>query len=275
MSNTPSGRRRIKTRSYNGSGKRVKANTEDIFVLKADEYDLVPHTANRMSTGIVAHHLESLKKSMEERGFNRKYPIIVNENMEICEGHHRFHSAKELGIDLYYKIVKGATIEEFAKMSSVVKKWSSIDWITYWSKKGDRNSMIIQWLMNEYGLNISIAIPLAEGGSLRNRPSVVDRCRDRLFKIKSADTAKKKAICLKQVRDFLPKAVANKTSFQSAWVILSSHDRYEHSHMMNKVKKNSGMLREQPNLQYHLEQLLTVYNYNTRVKDRIQLAELQ
>ena len=45
--------------------------------------------------------------------------------------------------------------------------------------------------------------------------------------------------------------------------------------MMNKVKKNSGMLREQPNLQYHLEQLLTVYNYNTRVKDRIQLAELQ
>ena len=67
MSNTPSGRRRIKTRSYNGSGKRVKANTEDIFVLKADEYDLVPHTANRMSTGIVAHHLESLK-SLWKRG---------------------------------------------------------------------------------------------------------------------------------------------------------------------------------------------------------------
>ena len=77
-----------------GSGSK-KGIKEQVFVLNPENFDIFPDTANRLGDGIARAHISALKKSMKGLA---SYQNHVNEAMKIVDGHHRFISAKELGI---------------------------------------------------------------------------------------------------------------------------------------------------------------------------------
>jgi 16S rRNA G966 N2-methylase RsmD len=52
---------------------------------------------------------EILKQSIRDRGFLSQYPIILNQNGDVLDGHHRLQACKELNIDPYFE-----TMQQFA-----------------------------------------------------------------------------------------------------------------------------------------------------------------
>jgi len=254
-------------RNYNGSGskKRIK---EQVFVLTPDQFDIFPDTANRLGEGIANSHISSLKKSMKESGFMQSQPIIVNEAMNIVDGHHRFVSAKELGIPLFYKVVPDADLYKYAKATSVVKRWTSNDWAEYHADSGDDDFIKLRGLMIEFDLRLTVAVPLAEGTSTRDRSSTVVKMRDKKMKVASWGDAFKRAKMLREVRSISAKT-ASYASYQNAWVSVSRHEKYNHQHFMNKLRRYVSFIREEPTTSLYIEAILNVYNYRTKKDNKI------
>lgn len=68
-----------------------------------DKFSLL--SANR---DISKGHVQSLKASIEKLGnITEKVPIIVNQNLEIIDGQHRFQALKELGLPVFYIVADG------------------------------------------------------------------------------------------------------------------------------------------------------------------------
>lgn len=260
-------------RNYNGSGSK-KGIKEQVFVLNPENFDIFPDTANRLGDGIANAHISALKKSMKESGFMQSQPIIVNEAMKIVDGHHRFISAKELGIPLYYKVIPDADLYHFAKATSVVKRWSSHDWAEYHANSGDDDFIKLKGLMTEFDLRLSVAVPLAEGLSTRDRSSTLEKMRDKKFKVASWGDAFKRAKMLREVRAVSAKT-GNMVSYHNAWVAVSRHERYNHQHFMGKLRKYVSFIREEPTSNLFIEAILNVYNYRTRKEDKIEYKEFK
>ncbi len=55
-------------------------------------------------------------------------PILVNEKFQIADGQHRFTALKELGLPIYYLMVKGLTIEDARRLNAGAKPWSPMDY---------------------------------------------------------------------------------------------------------------------------------------------------
>ena len=265
---------------YNGSGKKHTIK-EEIHRLDPKNFDLIPHSANRMDKGVNTNHVKNLKSSMMQEGFLRSQAIIVDENLNIIDGHHRFTASKELGIPLYYKIVKNADIFQYAKVTSLNKSWSAVDWVQYHASSGNKDFMKLSELMKSFNLKIAIAIPLAE--NVRDtgvkpdrlyRGSLRDRMMNKDFDVRNWGAVWDKAKMITQVRDRVP-LVAKIGGFQNAWLYLSIHPRYEHKRMLQKLDKYSGLIKEQPTYALHLEQLLLVYNYRTNKNDKLKLSEIE
>ena len=72
-------------------------------IYKTKEYDKFKNIKGNRRLN--ARNYIKLMRSMSEEQLI--IPIICNENYEIIDGQHRYNSAKELGLDLYYFIVPG------------------------------------------------------------------------------------------------------------------------------------------------------------------------
>jgi hypothetical protein len=68
------------------------------FLIKQEYADLIPRLATK--------DYERLKKSIKEYGL--EYPIVINQDHVVLDGHHRLHACHELGIPVGY------TIKDFA-----------------------------------------------------------------------------------------------------------------------------------------------------------------
>lgn len=261
-------------RSYNGSGKK-QVLKDELRILHPKQYDLIPHSANRMAKGVSKHHIRKLKKSMTEQGFLKSQPIIVDENHRIVDGHHRFSAAKELGISLYYKVIKGADILAMAKATSISKAWQAQDWVAYHASSDNPDFVKLLSLMDEFDLKVTVSVPLSEN-KLRQSYSngnLKQRMMDRSLEVDNWGKVWGRAKMLKQVRDKVPH-VSKHGGFMNAWVKLNTHPQYDHKRMLNKLEKYIALVREQPSTRYHLEQLVMVYNYRTHKSDKIKFSDL-
>ena len=260
-------------RNYNGSGSK-KGIKEQILVLRPENFDLFPSTANRLGEGIGKNHITALKHSMNESGFLQSQPIIVDENMNIIDGHHRFVCAKELGIPLYYKVVEGAKLYDYAKATSVVKKWSSADWAEDHASTGDQDYIKLKGLVTQFNLRLTTAIPLAESGSTRDRSSFIDKMRDKKFHVKNWGDAFSRAKMLQEVRDISAKT-GEYARYHNAWIAVSRHQRYNHKHFMTKLRKYVSLIREEPHVELYIKSILAVYNYRTKKGDKISYSDFE
>jgi len=66
-------------------------------------------------------------------------PILVNENMEIIDGQHRFTAASELGLPIHYTMVKGVGIETARDMNVLQRRWHMDDYAYSYAKAGNVN----------------------------------------------------------------------------------------------------------------------------------------
>lgn len=87
-------------------------------------------------------HINELKNSISKNGYLMSNPIIVNKDMEIIDGQHRFIALKEQGMDVPY-VVLDRDYDTIIDLNTTQRKWQIQDYINYYCEK-DKNKHFIR-----------------------------------------------------------------------------------------------------------------------------------
>lgn len=105
-------------------------------------------------------HVDKIIESIRKHGYLPDKAILVNENMEIIDGQHRYQACVELGIDPIYKVVKDADDDLMIDLNSSQTSWGVQDYIHYYANKGLIPYQLLSEFMEKNKLNSTLAISL-------------------------------------------------------------------------------------------------------------------
>src|ERR1035438_3196611 len=82
--------------------------------------------------------VERLTHSIEKLGYIEARPILVNDNMEIIDGQHRFLACKKLGLPIVYAQYNGEATDEdiIVELNTTQLIWRLADYIHHYAVKG-------------------------------------------------------------------------------------------------------------------------------------------
>lgn len=146
---------------------KVKGST-DQFV--TEDYDLfIVLTGNR---NVKETHVRHLIKQLTEQGnLIDKFPIVVNEKMEVIDGQHRLEALKRLGWPVVYEIREGLNIDQVRTINTTHQNWTWHDYATSFAELGNENYVRFLNLYKHFGYSYSVISYYCESGANRRRGS--------------------------------------------------------------------------------------------------------
>lgn len=214
-------------------------------------------------------HIESLTRSMDRKNLLHIRPIIVNKDMEIVDGQHRFLAAKKLNLPIFYEIHEDFEEADIVKMN-YSKSWNNDDYLNFYCKSGKDEYLKARSFIQKHGLSVraityvvgkenhKISFSSFKDGTfifdLGEMEGVVDLCTDTLEVLKD-----------KVERPYFLKSYKFWTSlfnFIKQVGLENMHDWIE------KVELLSNRISAKATRQEYLECLTKVYNYRKKAGER-------
>jgi hypothetical protein len=88
---------------------------------------------------IVLTHAKNLAKSIEENNLLFDNPILVDKELQILDGQHRYEACRILGVGFWYRIAEKMEAKDISSINSDQRNWKIDDYLSYWlfQKKED------------------------------------------------------------------------------------------------------------------------------------------
>lgn len=115
---------------------------------------------NESNRSINRTHVDKIRESIKKHGYLEDKPILVNENMEIIDGQHRYIACVELGIEPIFKVIKDANDDLMIDLNSSQSSWGVQDYIHYYASRGFNSYLLFAEFMEKNKLNSTLAISL-------------------------------------------------------------------------------------------------------------------
>lgn len=126
-----------------------KVNMKKLKIEQSDIYGLFKSMDGNRS--VSKGHVESLKRSfVDYPELIAAQPVLVNEDLEIIDGQHRFEAAKELKLPINYIKVKGLGVDEARKLNVTQRKWIPMDYASSYAGSGSEDYATYIQLREEY-----------------------------------------------------------------------------------------------------------------------------
>lgn len=235
--------------------------TEDYNIFEMHELNRTLH----------APILEALEKSMEKWGFWPSEPISCKRNggktLKIVKGHHRFATAKKLGIGVYY-IVDDTPCTIFEREGHRGQEWNGQDFLHAYASNGNKEYLALLRFIKKHKIKLGAAASLA-GGESAGSNNKVRFVKSGEFKM--GDMAHANAVCA--ITDFCLEAgydFGSTTPFVSAVSMVVRIPEYEPQRMMDSLAKFGHKMRKRSTKFDYLQEIESVYN-GGRVK-RVPIA---
>ena len=227
-----------------------------------------PNPSNRV-TGESSHHINRIAKSICEEGFDETQPICIDKTGMILSGHNRYYAASQEKSGVYYMVSSGGA-EDFVKktkISVIVKKWSTEDWVEYYSKGNNADYVQVKAFLNRYdklGSKLILAILLGKANHVQH--SIYETLMQGTFKVtESIARAMTTAEQLMQVYGAIDdKWKTGKVNLAVGLAILHimKHPDYDHAVMIAKLQRNKFI--PQSRREWNIEKLQDIYNKGMR-----------
>lgn len=232
------------------------------LVLETSDYSLFKQLDGNRNVNQA--NLKRLKRSIEIELL--QIPIIVNENLQIIDGQHRFQVCKDLKKPIYYIIIKGYGLNEVHKLNAISKKWSFDDYLDGYANMGYVDYQKTKQFKNYYGFGhmetMSLLLGYAglAGGADRNI------FFNGKFKIKSLSDAQRKAEQIKMIKPFYNGYL--RRNFVAAMLKLFSIPEFDFNIFIQKIKYQSTKLVDCTTVSQYLLVIEDIYNFKSRNKVR-------
>lgn len=205
-------------------------------------------------------NLKNLEKSISKKHLT--VPIIVNDNMEIIDGQHRFTVCKEKNLPIYYIVISGYGRTETELLNTASRKWTPDDYLESYCDLGYTNYVKIKEFMDSTGLTLALSREFFER-SIENRI--------RIFEFKNGDLKLfNEAMTYKMYEwymDFKESPAYINTLFVRTLIRVFKHKDYKHEIMKQKLVHSAYKLKIKSFMREYLEDIENVYNYRTRKTD--------
>lgn len=206
-----------------------------------------------------------IKKAIEEGIDILKYaPIIVNEEMQIIDGQHRFAVARELRVNVYYVMHLNADLTIVPSINSNSSKWRNVDFLHSYIDLGKAEYSKLLRFLEEYPVNLPTAIKLLNTGDADARGSI-EEFQSGLFQANHLDEAQR--IC-ELLNDFIGH-VDNPFSGRMICVMtaLKDNGKYDHQLMIKKFVESGRKIEDLRSVKTIVEEMESIINH--KAKSRI------
>lgn len=104
-------------------------------------------------------HVNEFKEEIKKNDRTMCFPIVVDPNLRIIDGQHRFHACMELGLPIYYVVDDDADAEQaMINCNKINKKWEMMDWLRYRANKNGGCYKQLLDFVQQTGITISNAM---------------------------------------------------------------------------------------------------------------------
>ena len=211
-------------------------------------------------------HVLAIKRSFEETGnFTRVKPIVVNENLEIIDGQHRFIACKELGYPVYYTIVTGAGVDVARAMNILHKGWTTDDYAKSYAATGDINYITYNRLKEEYGVSHTVMMS-AVGVAHRGFKDF----REGAFIIRDENEVRANLDAITGCAEAAGFTTVDR-SFGMAIAKFLKNEQFDPKRMMARLKAAPHLIRAYSTVDEWTRTLEEIYNYNIVENKRVRL----
>jgi len=208
-------------------------------------------------------NLKKLRESMSAIGYRPSKPIQVVESgkkLKIIDGHHRFYTAKELGLSVYYVTEKEDSQDVMTFVNTSGRLWGIKDYIQMYCKRGLKDYCILSSYIDK-GIAPSVASALL--GSAR-------KVQSGEFTVITTEYADK----ILEVREICSKKHPHlgKSTFTRALskILLIKDLNYER--LLSQLKKHANIIQDLSNVGDMIDDIEEAYNF--RMREKIPLSFL-
>lgn len=212
---------------------------------------------------VIQKHVSKLIKSMKEQYL--MCPITVNKAFEIIDGQHRFTSARELGLPVYYYMVEGYGIEEVQRANSNSIVWNDNDRLHSFLASNNAEYQVIKDIMDSYEVNLDPVITLFARVQKTSLHSLKYKFRNGLF---SSDRVNEVEEFFENLECFSFFDEYKKKSFITAFIDIYFHPDYDHELMAKKVPSKAQYFEKMSSKHKYIEFLCNhVYSFGASSKN--------
>ena len=235
---------------------------ESLKIYKTMDYDMFNTLGGNRNINL--KNANKIIASMKKRFIIN--PIIVNEKYEIIDGQHRHYACKELGIAIYYIIQPGLTLTDCHLMNCNSKNWTAEDFLNGYCELGNKNYLILKdFIEKNTHLSMGICETLLGGNS--NIGNILHtKFKEGTYEVKDVKRAQEIADMLKDFEKYPP---YGQKIFFTALIKMMNDSRYDHKRMLSKLSYQTSKLQKEVNVFSYLQSLNDIYNYKTRIADRV------
>lgn len=130
-------------------------------IKKTEKYELFKFKDENREINF--NKVASLKSRLINDG-RQIIPIIVNSNMEIIDGQHRFKALKELGWSVMYYVDDTVSSKDLISINNSQRNWGLNDFIHYHASLGTRTFVRLEEICKKYEFPLKAILSALYGG---------------------------------------------------------------------------------------------------------------
>ncbi len=225
--------------------------------------ELLPNKNNRMNVKggrAKRARLNPIKENILTHGYKRAFPIVINDDLIICDGHHRAEACVELNVNGWVIVDPDAKVEDYAQFSATTNKWTVGDFVKAKVNGGSKAAKIIEYLMDKFEFKAEMILRIAFGFRL-TKNQIIKMINEDQIKFNNwnelEDKCKHLSDCMKLI-PFWQEKIATAISR------MMQHEQYSESRMIHKLEAKGGDLFPSSTTKNYLEQLQRIYNHGGR-----------
>jgi hypothetical protein len=190
-------------------------------------------------------------------------PIIVNENMEIIDGQHRFAVSRELKSNVYYVIHREADLTIVPSINSNSTKWRTVDFLNSYLDLKKEEYITLSEFMQEYPrVGLPVAIRILHDGRVSGKSEAADHFRDGLFKVSHLEKAKTLTTLLLDFEGHTENPYSSR--FYEAISQLRNNGKYNHDHLLAKLVESGRRIDNVITVKSIIENMESIANHKSK-----------
>ena len=225
--------------------------------------DLIPNSNNRVDgviKQVTQRRVRQIKENMVQFGYKRGLPVIINDELVICDGHHRVQAAIELDIPAWVLIDPDAKVEDYAQISASANRWNLNDFVKAAVNNGSKTAKFIEFFMEKFGFSASVVLKV-EWGRRESVNQYIKMIQSDTLTFDNIERSKER---FQHLRDCIDLCPWSEQKLILAFASLMQHEQYKPEVMINKLKMKGGEILGCNQERTYMEQLQRIYNHGSK-----------
>lgn len=200
--------------------------------------------------------------------FFKYCPILVNEEMYIIDGQHRFFVCKKLKMPIFFVIVPNFSLRQVAEINNNTSKWKTKDFMNCYidANINKAHYEILQRISSDYKITFSTCINLLMYGKVGGG-GMGEAFRNGEFKVNFESFTIRLIDTAREYEKF--EADWKSRNFLQAIEKLLSSDKYDQAAVLKKLEKHGLTIQAQSSSKEYLNHIESLFNFKNSIRQPI------